>query len=123
MSSSFGACQNGATCTAEIAAPASVWRLDSFGPTWPALPGGFTNEITACNVPFTSGGCHGVSYAMPLVAGAAILLLARDGTLKAKDVKSRILDNATDDDALDGVVERRNNGKGGRLLNVRASLQ
>ncbi len=120
---SFGACQNGAACTAEIAAPSSVWHLNAPDPnSWPNFPTNFTNAATTCGNSFASGGCFGVSYAAPLVAGTAILILSNEPLLGALNVKNRILDSATEDPALAAFVEHNANAKGGRLLNVRATL-
>jgi hypothetical protein len=46
-------------------------------------------------------------------------------SLSAAGIKSRILDNATDDPALDNVVQQRSpaSPSSGRLLNIAAAVQ
>ncbi|MBW2460936.1 MAG: S8 family serine peptidase, partial [Deltaproteobacteria bacterium] len=60
--------------------------------------------------------CLGNSFAAPVVAGAAALVLANTPTLTAAEVRTRILDNAEELPRLEYGVNR------GRVLDVAAAV-
>jgi len=102
--------------TVLMAAPGDGWvTLDPSGTTFCA-----PQPLPAVALPFDSPPnhvyCSGSSFAAPMVAGAAGLVLANNVGLSAAEMRARILDNAGHSPSLTGFVA------GERVLDVAAAV-
>jgi hypothetical protein len=91
----------------------TLWPSSSFGADWVDL-GAPGHKILSCIRDNGYGLKTGTSMAAPHVAGAAALLMAKDGSLTNAQIKSTILDNVDPLTSLSGKTVT-----GGRL-NIRA---
>ncbi len=103
------------TSTIDVAAPGEFFVVESINAA--GQYAGAVNAFPTCELatpPPNDAGCHGTSFAAPMVTGAAALLLAADTSLTKKpcEIADRLLRNA------DAIGQLGTSIAGGRRLNV-----